>query len=228
MRMNTQQSAFSHGVMHAWQAGTVSVPGLLLLHYRKLNLSELDVMIVIHIMYFNQQEHKEFPTWEELASRMSVPAAQVSSAIQRLVKEGILQIDEDVDPQTGVHFERYNLAPLAAKLAAAAETAQNVVPAAPEPSLIRPKRNASVSHIFSAFEQEFARPLSPMEYETIVSWLDVDRYPEELILMALKEAVFAGKVHLKYIDRILIEWSRNRIRTAEQAKEYAQRFRGSR
>jgi DNA replication protein len=80
--------------------------------------------------------------------------------------------------------------------------------------------------IFSAFEAEFARPLSPLEYETIVDWLDRDRYPEELILLALKEAVFAGKVYFKYIDRILLEWEKNRVRTVEQAKEYAQRFRG--
>lgn len=66
-----------------------------------------------------------------------------------------------------------------------------------------------------------------MEYETITSWVDQDRYLEELILLALKEAVFAGKVHFRYIDRILLEWSRNRVRNAQDAKEYAQRFRGS-
>ena len=47
-------------------------------------------------------------------------------------------------------------------------------------------------------------------------------------LAALKEAVFAGKVHFRYIDRILLEWSRNRVATVEQAKEYTQRFRNSR
>ncbi len=64
-----------------------------------------------------------------------------------------------------------------------------------------------------------------MELETITGWLDQDRYKDELILAALKEAVFAGKVHFRYIDRILLEWSRNRVFSVEQAKEYAQRFR---
>ena len=49
-----------------------------------------------------------------------------------------------------------------------------------------------------------------MELETISGWVDADRYPDELILLALKEAVFAGKLHFRYIDRILLEWSRNR------------------
>ena len=79
--------------------------------------------------------------------------------------------------------------------------------------------------MFRVFEKEFGRPLSPMEYETISGWIDQDRYPEELILLALKEAVFAGKVHFRYIDRILLEWSRNRVRTPEDVKAYAARFR---
>nr|WP_315603012.1 DnaD domain protein [Paenibacillus aurantius] len=78
------------------------------------------------------------------------------------------------------------------------------------------------------FEKEFARPLTPMELETISGWLDQDHFKEELILAALKEAVFAGKVHFRYIDRILLEWQRNRIQTVDQAKEHAQKFRNSR
>ena len=67
-----------------------------------------------------------------------------------------------------------------------------------------------------------------MELETISNWLDKDMYKEELIMTALKEAVFAGKVHFRYIDRILLDWSRNRVSTVDQAKEYSQRFRQSR
>ncbi|MDQ0192939.1 DnaD domain protein [Paenibacillus wynnii] len=80
--------------------------------------------------------------------------------------------------------------------------------------------------LFSIFEKEFGRPLSPMECETISGWLDQDRYPEELILLALKESVFAGKLHFRYIDRILLEWSRNRVKNAQDVKAYSQKFRG--
>ncbi|MNV78427.1 DNA replication protein DnaD [compost metagenome] len=80
--------------------------------------------------------------------------------------------------------------------------------------------------LFVVFEREFGRPLSPMEFETIAGWLDQDRYPEELIRLALKESVFAGKVYFRYIDRILLEWSRNRVKNAQDVKAYSQRFRG--
>lgn len=64
-----------------------------------------------------------------------------------------------------------------------------------------------------------------MEFESITGWLDKDGHPEALILAGLKEAVFAGKVHFRYIDRILLEWQRNRITSVEQAKEHSQKFR---
>lgn len=64
-----------------------------------------------------------------------------------------------------------------------------------------------------------------MECESISGWVDEDRYPEELILLALKESVFAGKVHFRYIDRILLEWARNRVKNAQDVKAYSQKFR---
>ena len=75
------------------------------------------------------------------------------------------------------------------------------------------------------FEREFGRPLSPMECEILVKWLDEDKLSDDLILAALKEAVFAGKLNFKYIDRILFEWKRNRVETVEQAKQHASQFR---
>lgn len=61
--------------------------------------------------------------------------------------------------------------------------------------------------IFSIFENEFGRTLSPIEYETINSWLN-NNIDEETIKKALKEAVINGVSSLKYIDRILYSWTK--------------------
>ena len=66
--------------------------------------------------------------------------------------------------------------------------------------------------IYDAFEREFVRTLSPMEYEVINGWLD-SKYSEELILGALKEAVYNGATNLKYIDKILYEWHKKGYKT---------------
>lgn len=226
------RSAFEQGLQVSWQAGVLNVPSLLFQHYKRLRLSESDVMLILHLMQFRQNEMKEFPTWEELQERMSSPPEEVIGSLQRLLKEGMIRIDEEVDPETGVRFERYSVMPFMEKLAAAIPQQQSSEQRSKQENFPSSVSDTDGRHVqpslFSIFEQEFARPLSPMEYETISGWLDEDRYPEELVLLALKEAVFAGKVHFKYIDRILLEWNRNRIRTVDQAKEYAQRFRGAR
>ncbi len=61
--------------------------------------------------------------------------------------------------------------------------------------------------IFSIFETEFGRTISSMEYEIIRAWLEKG-FTEELILGALREAVYNGVSNLRYIDKILHEWQR--------------------
>jgi DNA replication protein len=216
------------GMAAAMREGSVSVPSLLLKLYRAMKLSDMEAMLLIHLFQFKEKESNDFPTPEELQGRMSATYESVLRALQRLLKEEMLQIDGETDPVSGVLSERYNLSPLYRKLAAAwiedakqsGASSQQAAKAAAAP--------AENSDIFTVFEKEFARPLTPMECETVSQWIDRDRYPEELILFALKEAVFAGVIHFRYIDRILLEWSRNRVQTPEQAREYTQKFRGAR
>ena len=72
--------------------------------------------------------------------------------------------------------------------------------------------------LFSTFEKEFGRSLSPMEYEIINSWLE-SKIDKELILSALKEAVFNGVNNLRYIDKILFEWNKKGIKKASDVKQ---------
>lgn len=211
------------GLLAGLRLGAVSVPMLLITGYAKLDLTEAEAMLLIHLIGFHDREKKDFPTPDDLQGRMSLPGEKVADTLQKLMKEGFLQIDEETDPISGIRYEKYNLDGLWQKLAAVLAMELKLQPAA---SRQRKEQGQDDANVYSLFEKEFARPLTPMEMETITGWLDEDRYPEELILLALKEAVFAGKVHFRYIDRILLEWKRNKVYTAEQAKEHTQRFRG--
>lgn len=215
------KSNFQRGVVHSLTQGSVTLPALLIRYYKALGINETEMMLIIHLWTFREKEQITFPTIEEISSRMSVASEQVIAAIQKLLKLGCLTIDENQDPITKVQYEEYNLTPLLEKLA---EYIAEQEEATIEPN--QTKEDELENSIFTAFEKEFGRPLSPMECETISNWMDQDQYSEPLIRAALKESVFAGKVHFRYIDRILLDWSRNRVRTPEEAKVYAQRFRG--
>ena len=60
-------------------------------------------------------------------------------------------------------------------------------------------------NIYEKFETEFGRSLSPMEYEIINDWLDKG-VSKELIVQALREAIYNGSKSLRYINKILLAW----------------------
>ena len=73
--------------------------------------------------------------------------------------------------------------------------------------------------IYAEFEKEFARPITSMEYEIIGAWLE-HNYSEELIVGALKEAVYNGVRNLRYIDKILYEWNKKGFKTMEDVNNH--------
>lgn len=217
--------SFAKGIEFAFHSGSVTIPSMLLVHYRQLELSHVELILLIQLMTYRQVEGIEFPTPDQLSARLGISSKEVQQFISKLMRDGLLSIDELYDNNSDIRSERYNLQGLIVKLAQImADQQRNSLNSKPVPV----QSESSGDNIFVIFEKEFGRPLSPMEYETISGWLDYDRYREELILLALKESVFAGKLSFRYIDRILIDWSRNRVTNAEEARAHSQRFRSSR
>lgn len=222
---------WADGASSGMEAGVAVIPYALFRYYRRMKLSDNELLLLMHLMSFKQVEHKEFPTLEDMQELAGGTTASISLTLQKLMKDGFLSIDEEFDEDSGIQYERYNVSGLYNKLSICmANDAKNKAKQASiqrEKTLSEADEPEAERNMFTIFEKEFGRPLSPMECETISGWLDQDKYPDELILMALKEAVFAGKVHFRYIDRILLEWSRNRVKNVNDAKAYTQKFRSN-
>lgn len=80
------------------------------------------------------------------------------------------------------------------------------------------------SNVFEVIEKEFARPLTPIEYEIIRAWIE-DGTSEDLILEALKEAVYSGVCNLRYVDKIIYEWGKKGIKTPQDVANNRLNFR---
>lgn len=83
------------------------------------------------------------------------------------------------------------------------------------------KKISEKTDIYASFEREFGRTITSMEYEIINAWLDKN-YSEEMILGALKEAVYNGVSNLRYIDKILFEWNKKGFKNMEDVSNYLQ------
>lgn len=214
--------AYAHGMNVMLQEGGIHISSLLLRSYSALGLSDSEAMLLLQIIQFSEVERKPFPTPEELAKRMGVHSHVVTQWLQKLFNLGFLTIEQET-----VHDiigESYNWTGWYMQASSWYAKELRATKKVERQKVHKVHNQDQVAELFKTFEQEFGRPLSPMEFETISGWIDQDRYSDEIIRFALKEAVFAGKLSFRYIDRILIEWARNRITTAVEAKLHSQKF----
>lgn len=79
------------------------------------------------------------------------------------------------------------------------------------------------SNIFDSIEKEFGRGLTPVEFEIINAWFE-SGYSEEIVLEAVREATYNGVSNLRYIDKILYEWSKKNIKTKEDVLKNKNNF----
>lgn len=84
------------------------------------------------------------------------------------------------------------------------------------------EKKKSDDGVFSLFEREFGRLLSPTEFEIINRWLD-NNINEELINHAVKEAIFNDSFTLRYVDAILNEWAKKGFKTSKEVDLYLKR-----
>jgi DNA replication protein len=197
------------------QEGNITIPVTLFSEYRNLNLNEYELILIIHLLTFIHKGN-EFPTPEELAQKMTIADSECTNMLRKLIQQGLIQIIEGYSNE-GIRYEKYSLDPLWDKLV--------------DQFLLNKKNNQLQSkqveetNLYTVFEKEFGRPLSPFECESLAMWMDDDHHDPIIINAALREAVMSGKLNFRYIDRILFEWKKNGIQTIEQAKNQGRKFR---
>lgn len=202
--------------MLAWlHEGNVTVPSLLFSEYRNLGLNETELVLLLNIYSFLEKGN-DFPTPEELSARMTVSISECNEMLRRLIQRGYLEIIEEYSKE-GILFEKYSIKPLWERLID--QFLMNKI------NSHELTAKAEETDLYTCFEKEFGRPLSPFECESLAMWMDDDHHDPIIIKAALREAVMSGKLNFRYIDRILFEWKKNGIKTIEQAKSHGQKFR---
>ncbi|AST91597.1 DnaD domain-containing protein [Sutcliffiella cohnii] len=197
------------------EEGNLSIPKFLLSNYTKLGLNETEFILLLHIHSF-LESGKTFPTPMEIADLMTISPSDCMETIRHLLKKGYLTISDEMD-ELNIKYERYSLQPLWEKMIQYMMERKQI-------EKIQHTEEEEVS-LYTIFEKEFARPLSPFECESLSLWIDQDEHDTSVIKAALREAVLSGKLNFRYIDRILFEWKKNGIKTVDQAKEYSKKFR---
>ena len=166
----------------------VVIPRILLNNYKKLNISDSELIIIMVLLSFGD---KITYNPEEFAKEINGDKHQVMNIINNLIHKNIISLEiERVNKKAN---EYLSLDLLYDKLF-------NLI--------IDKKEEKEIDiSIFDTFEKELGRTLSPMEYGQIQEWITSGN-SQEMITYALREAVLNGVSNLRYIDSILNDWKK--------------------
>ena len=189
---------------HWIYSGSTSVPNALLQNYRKLQLTADECLLIAWLM---QRHPKESFVIDVRATciQFGIDERQLFSIIQHLMDRQVLEIKQR-EAKDGKKVDYYSFKPLLRQLEVLFK----------QSSFSVEKMSQKDVNVLALIEQEFNRQLSGFEIEMISGWIHNDKYPQELIVAALKEAVLNQAHNVKYIDRILLAWKNKGIQSAQQ------------
>ena len=184
----------------------IIIPKVLLKYYTKLNITEEELIILICIINKGNKIVYDPGLFTEEIGMQPYKAMQI---LNDLSEKAILEIKVE-NNLSGKKEEYIYLDLLYNKLF-------NII--------IDKNHEATINtDLFTLFETELGRTISPMEVEIIKEWLH-DGNSEELIKEALKEAIYNNARNLKYIDRILFNWRTKGIKTKKDILEEKKNYR---
>ncbi len=180
------------------------LPQYLLKNYKNIGLNSEELIFLIYLINLEKPIVCDYNIFSEDVN-MKVP--EILTLINNLKEKNIIEIELKKNKE-GKLEEYINMDLFFNKLFM---------------TIIDSKEEKNDSNIYSIFEKELARPLSPIEYELINGWLECN-YKEGIILAALKEAVFNGVNNFRYIDKILFEWNKKGIDSLEKVEKNKKEF----
>ena len=179
----------------------IVIPRILLNNYRLFNITDSEFIVIMVLLSYGD---KITYNPEEFAREVRMSKHEVMSIIDSLCDKNIISlVVEKVNKKT---YEYLSMELLYQKLF-------NIVA-----NDDKSEKEEIDNSIFSVFEKELGRTLSPMEFEQIKEWITSGN-SNELIICALREAVLNGVGNLRYIDSILNDWRKKGYTKQEDVKK---------
>ncbi|HZK17790.1 MAG TPA: DnaD domain protein [Clostridia bacterium] len=206
-------------------SGTTTIPNLLLKIYKHMGIKDNEMILLIQLFRLKPEERRLSAVIGELTSCLNTQELEIENTLNSLVENGLLGITRYYDEGSEQIYEGFDFEPLFDKLSEMwacskvkdLEHVQQLLEGKDVETKVSDINDPKVSRLFTAFEEEFGRPLSPIEIDQIRLWFKETDLT--LIMEALRRAVLRGKHNFKYIDHILLNWKKNNIRTINEILE---------
>ena len=174
---------------------TIDFTELILNNYYKLGIDETDAIIVIKLQYL-LNNNVTFISPSQLSKMLSISTQTTSKRLKALIEKGYIQI-ELIQKKSGKQTERFNFDYLIESILKNGFEERN--------GHQKTNNKTLESKLVTLFEEEFKKPLSVLDIQTITKWLSEDKYSFQDIKDALFDAVRIRKMTIKYVDAILMK-----------------------
>lgn len=168
---------------------------LVLNNYHKIGLDETDAIILIKLQYL-LKKNITFISAARLSDMLSISPRTTAKRLNKLIESGFIRM-ELITGNNGKETESFNLDYLVERI---------LLNDYEEQEALNKSNGLSVeAKIVKLFEEEFNKPLSVLDIQTITKWLNEDHYTFEEIQDALFESIKMRKLSIKYVDGILLK-----------------------
>ena len=168
------------------KAKTISFTEEIITHYKELNLTETEAIVLI-FLFRKLDDQDNILSTSALTKKMTLSEDELSNLVVGLVQKGFIEISME----EGV--ESFELDGVYEALAAVLNQ---------ENTTAFIDRQDMLSQIVLYVETTYAKPCVPADLMIINSWLDLG-YSYNEIKTAVLDSLKAKKLHLKYADAIL-------------------------
>ena len=168
------------------KAKTISFTEEIITHYKELNLTEKEAIVLI-FLFRKLDDQDNILSTSALTKKMTLSEDELSNLVVGLVQKGFIEISME----EGV--ESFELDGVYEALAAVLNQ---------ENTTAFIDRQDMLSQIVLYVETTYAKPCAPADLMIINSWLDLG-YSYNEIKTAVLDSLKAKKLHLKYADAIL-------------------------
>ena len=182
---------------------TTVVPLLFFKEYKKLNISLEEF---IFLMYLKDKGNTFTFDPKKMSEELGLSIKDILVLISSLTDKKLLLIDTFKNDK-GIGEEKVDISLFYEKIASIISD-----------EVIKDNEEELDNSIFSTIEKEFGRTLNSSEIEFIKAW--ASSFDSGVIIEAVKEAVLNGVSSIRYIDKILYEWSKLGIKTSEDVRHF--------
>ena len=86
--------------------------------------------------------------------------------------------------------------------------------------IARQKESGEFAYLLETASARLGRPISQGDMETLLYLYDTAGLPVEVILMVVEYAIAEGKYHMRYIEKVALDWADREITTISAAEQY--------